>query len=199
MGTQPNVIWDLEEMISNYTYLFMHPEVFHNRFSRDQLEQGFWMIIGFKDFSVSESLYHKDLSFDRQSACVKTMYPLFRDFFSIDRLGTSVWMWWDCVATPFNDDAESEFHPFNTSSTGHQLQQVIFDTLCKILMLENVACHFDAIHGLRPAHLQSYLDEFVFRFNRRRTRHAAFGSLLAIATGKAPMTYKVLTSPEATA
>ena len=28
-------------------------------------------------------------------------------------------------------------------------------------------------HGLRRQHLQSYLDEFVFRFNRRRTRHAA--------------------------
>ena len=36
-------------------------------------------------------------------------------------------------------------------------------------------------HGLRRQHLQSYLDEFVFRFNRRRTRHAAFRSLLAIA------------------
>jgi ISXO2 transposase-like protein len=32
-------------------------------------------------------------------------------------------------------------------------------------------------HGLRRKHLQSYLDEFVFRFNRRRTRHAAFRSL----------------------
>ncbi len=32
-------------------------------------------------------------------------------------------------------------------------------------------------HGLRRQHLQSYRDEFVFRFNRRRTRHAAFRSL----------------------
>ena len=29
-------------------------------------------------------------------------------------------------------------------------------------------------HGLRRKHLQAYLDEFVFRFNRRKTRHAAF-------------------------
>jgi hypothetical protein len=36
-------------------------------------------------------------------------------------------------------------------------------------------------HGLRRKYLQSYLDEFVFRFNRRRTRHAAFRSLLGIA------------------
>jgi ISXO2 transposase-like protein len=54
-------------------------------------------------------------------------------------------------------------------------------------------------HGLRRRHLQSYLDEFVFRFNRRRTRHAAFRSLLGIAAGHQPITYKMLISPEAKA
>jgi transposase-like protein len=51
-------------------------------------------------------------------------------------------------------------------------------------------------HGLRRKHLQSYLDEFVFRFNRRRKRHAAFRSLLGIAAGLAPLT-QILISPEA--
>src|SRR5439155_3048707 len=51
-------------------------------------------------------------------------------------------------------------------------------------------------HGLRRKHLQSYLDEFVFRFNRRRTRHAAFRSLLGIGAGHAPLSYKMLISPE---
>ena len=46
---------------------------------------------------------------------------------------------------------------------------------------------------------RSYLDEFVFRFNRRRTRHAAFRSLLGIAAGHPPLTYKMLISPEAKA
>jgi transposase-like protein len=53
-------------------------------------------------------------------------------------------------------------------------------------------------HGLRKKHLQSYLDEFVFRFNRRRTRHAAFRSLLGIGTTRAPVTYKMLMAPDAT-
>jgi hypothetical protein len=34
-------------------------------------------------------------------------------------------------------------------------------------------------------------------FNRRRTRHAAFRSLLGIAAGHAPLTYNMLISPEA--
>jgi predicted RNA-binding Zn-ribbon protein involved in translation (DUF1610 family) len=54
-------------------------------------------------------------------------------------------------------------------------------------------------HGLRRKHVQSYLDEFVFRFNRRRTRHAAFRSLLGIAAGQAPFSYNMLISPEAKA
>ncbi len=51
-------------------------------------------------------------------------------------------------------------------------------------------------HGLRTKHLQSYLDEFVFRFNRRQNRHTAFRSLLGIGTRTAPITYKMLISPE---
>ena len=51
-------------------------------------------------------------------------------------------------------------------------------------------------HGLRRQHLQSYLDEFAFRFNRRRTRHAAFRSLLAIALVRKPLTYNMLIMPE---
>ncbi len=53
-------------------------------------------------------------------------------------------------------------------------------------------------HGLRRQHLQSYLDEFVFRFNRRHTRHAAFRSLLGIATTHGPFTYNMLIKPDAT-
>ena len=44
-------------------------------------------------------------------------------------------------------------------------------------------------HGLREKHLQAYqLDEFVFRFNRRRTPQAAFSRLLGLAltTGHLP-------------
>ena len=54
-------------------------------------------------------------------------------------------------------------------------------------------------HSLRRKHLQSYLDKFVFRFNRRRTRHAAFRSLLGIAAAHQPLTYNMLRSPEARA
>lgn len=39
-------------------------------------------------------------------------------------------------------------------------------------------------HGVEPKHLPSYLDEFVFRFNRRKTPMAAFQTLLGISSQK---------------
>ena len=47
-------------------------------------------------------------------------------------------------------------------------------------------------HGLREEHLQAYLDEFVFRFNRRRTPHAAFDRLLGLGLTLQPATYQML-------
>lgn len=47
-------------------------------------------------------------------------------------------------------------------------------------------------HGVGHAHLQSYLDEFTFRFNRRRTPMAAFQTLLGLATLQGPTTYNRL-------
>jgi transposase-like protein len=47
-------------------------------------------------------------------------------------------------------------------------------------------------HGLRRQHLQTYLDEFVFRFNRRRNPAAAFDRLLGLGLTLEPATYQML-------
>jgi len=47
-------------------------------------------------------------------------------------------------------------------------------------------------HGLRPKHLQAYLDEFVFRFNRRHNPAAAFDRLLGLGLSLEPATYQML-------
>src|SRR5919205_2880532 len=49
-------------------------------------------------------------------------------------------------------------------------------------------------HGLRRQHLQAYLDEFVFRFNRRHTPATAFERLLGLAVSLQPTSYQMLTS-----
>jgi transposase-like protein len=45
-------------------------------------------------------------------------------------------------------------------------------------------------HGVSRAQLQVYLDEFVFRTNRRREPRAAFQTLLGLGSGRGPTSYK---------
>src|SRR5271169_475786 len=42
---------------------------------------------------------------------------------------------------------------------------------------------------LRRKHVDSYLNEFVFRYNRRFYRHVSFEALLGIASGRRPVSY----------
>jgi transposase-like protein len=48
-------------------------------------------------------------------------------------------------------------------------------------------------HGVSPKHLQVYLDEFVFRHNRRRTPLAGFQTLLGLGASHDPTTYREIT------
>lgn len=47
-------------------------------------------------------------------------------------------------------------------------------------------------HGVSPQHLQAYLNEFTFRFNRRKTPMAAFQTVLGLAKERQGPTYKGL-------
>ena len=51
-------------------------------------------------------------------------------------------------------------------------------------------------HGVSPKHLQVYLDEFVFRHNRRRTPLAGFQTLLGLGASRGPTTYHAITRNE---
>ncbi len=53
--------------------------------------------------------------------------------------------------------------------------------------------------GVSPQHLQVYLDEFVFRHNRRRTPMAAFQTLLGLGALHGPTTYREMTCRTAAA
>jgi Zn ribbon nucleic-acid-binding protein len=44
-------------------------------------------------------------------------------------------------------------------------------------------------HGLRSNHINTYLDEFVLRYNRRFYRHISFETLLGFAVHRDPITY----------
>jgi transposase-like protein len=51
-------------------------------------------------------------------------------------------------------------------------------------------------HGLRDKHLDTYLNEFVFRYNRRFYRHVSFETLLGLASHARPTSYRDLVGPD---
>lgn len=53
-------------------------------------------------------------------------------------------------------------------------------------------------HGVDPKYMSHYLDEYVFRFNRRTTPMAAFQTLLGLTAARNPVGYRALTEPEST-
>jgi len=44
-------------------------------------------------------------------------------------------------------------------------------------------------HGLRRKHIDTYLNEFVFRYNRRFYRHVSFETVLGLASHHHPTSY----------
>lgn len=67
------------------------------------------------------------------------------------------------------------------------------------LVFGNLKTWINGIHnGVSPQHLQAYLNEFTFRFNRRFYPFNAFQSLLGIGAATDPTTYAVLYNTEFT-
>ena len=57
-------------------------------------------------------------------------------------------------------------------------------------VISNLKSWLQGTHrGVSGEHLQAYLDEYVFRFNRRRTPMAAFQTLIGLGSQQSPTTY----------
>ena len=64
--------------------------------------------------------------------------------------------------------------------------------------ISNLKAWMDGTHrGVSDKHLPVYLDEYVFRHNRRRTPMAAFQTLLGLGVLHEPTTYGQITRPTA--
>jgi hypothetical protein len=79
----------------------------------------------------------------------------------------------------------------------HSDRQVILPRAHRAL--SNLKTWLQGTHrAASPKHLPVYLDEFVFRHNRRRTPMAAFQTLLGLGSQHPPTTYRQITTPEPT-
>src|SRR5712672_393995 len=82
----------------HYVRLFLNPTFLLERFSKAQLEQGFWAIPSLNlQCSVGTLLSDTDLPFADKEQFVRPMFDLFQYFFAREPLETSGYMWWDAL------------------------------------------------------------------------------------------------------
>ena len=139
--------FDPTMFVGFYTRLFRDSGFLPERFTRKQLEEGFWTIGGPTDLALKWLLYDTSVAIAQREDCVKSMYQLYRDLFAVSEFDMATWMWWDQMAYPFGHGLDDEFHPFQKGETERLLQDAMFETLCEILKLPSLACQWRALHG----------------------------------------------------
>lgn len=160
---QIELVYDPAKVCGYYVRLFREPGFLLQRFSKPQLEQGFWALQGPNlDCSLGNLLWLPDLSFAAREECVRSMFDLFRLLFAVEPLDASVQMWWDSLCYDWHCGNRNRA----LGGEDRKMQDVMFETLAAILSLDSPTCQGAALHGLGHLHhpetqqlIQRYLGE----------------------------------------
>lgn len=146
--------WDWEaepEHILKYSIkLFTNPQVLLEKFSYEQINQGFWFLLGATN-QLSDWIWDEDIEWKLREECVKSMFNVFNELFAIDPIQDACFMWWDLLRD-FSDEPDQKV--INT----------MFETLSQILKLESPNCQDSALHGLghiEHAGKKSLIEDFL--------------------------------------
>ena len=177
---QVEVRYDAKKICVYYVQLFRQPEFLLSRFTKSQLEQGFWAMQGPNlDCSVSRIIDDSNLPlFDREE-CIRSMTDLFRLLFAKEPFNTSVQMWWDSLCYDWhcgNRDRER-------GGEDLELQDVFFETLAKVLAIDSSICQGAALHGLGHLH-HPYSKQLIDRYIEEHPSLTREQRAYALAAGR---------------
>lgn len=160
---QAEVTYDPLRIATFYVRLFADPAFLKDCFSPEQLEQAFWAIqSGNLDCSVTEIIWDRRVPFDIRESCIRAMEQLFSRLFASTPLETSVDMWWDSFAYDWHCGNRARAN----GGEDHLVQDIMFETLTKILAQPSVICQAAALHGLGHLHhpeTEHVIDEYLER------------------------------------
>jgi hypothetical protein len=88
------VIFDAQRVCEFYVHLFRDPDFLVRKYSKAQLDQGFWAIHGGSlDCSVQRLIWNAELPFLARREWIRSMTHLFKQLFATEPLEGSVFMW----------------------------------------------------------------------------------------------------------
>ncbi len=137
------------EIIGHYIRLFKNPQFLLARFLKADLEQGFWAIQSCTlDCATAQVIWIEEVPLPVREQCVRSMFHLWEKLFSVERLETSAHMWWDSLCYDWHCGIRSR----SNGGGDESMQDVMFETLERILDLRSPRCQCDALHGLGHLH-----------------------------------------------
>jgi hypothetical protein len=143
------VEFDARKIGDHYVRMFRQPEFLLTRFTKAQLEEGFWAIQGPNlDCSVSRIIEDGDLPLSAREACIRSMADLFKRLFATEPFDTSVQMWWDSLCYDWHCGNRNR----ERGTEDLELQNIFFETLAKVLAIDSWICQGAALHGLGHLH-----------------------------------------------
>ena len=157
------VEFDAKKMCAYYVRLFQEPEFLVSRFTKPQLEEGFWAIMGHTiEWSTANIIYDSNLPLSARKDCIESMAVLFERLFANEPLDTSVHMWWDSLCYDWHCGNRKR----ERGGEDLELQNIFFQTLSKILAIDSWICQAAALHGMGHLHhpqtkeiVDRYIDE----------------------------------------
>jgi hypothetical protein len=143
------VEFDGNRIAGYYVQLFRQPEFLLTRFTKLQLEEGFWAIHGPNlDCSVNRIIDDSELPLAVREECIRSMADLFQRLFATEPLDTSVQMWWDSLCYDWHCGNRNRVR----GGEDLELQDMFFQTLAKVLAIDSWTCQGAALHGLGHLH-----------------------------------------------
>jgi hypothetical protein len=142
------VDFDPNRICEFYIRQFRSPDFLLGKYSKAQLEQGFWAIHGASfDGSVQHLIWNTDVPLPSRGECVKSMSDLFKRLFATEPLETSVFMWWDSLRYEWECGTN-----WQRGGEDVPMQDVIFEVLADLLQSDSEICQDAVLHGLGHLH-----------------------------------------------
>jgi hypothetical protein len=154
---------DAKGICGYYVQLFQNPEFLLSRFTKQELEAGFWEIMGYThDWSLGDLIEYSEAPLSSRKECIESMATLFERLFASESLDTSVHMWWDSLCYSWHCGNRKR----ERGGADWELQNTYFQTLARVLAIDSWICQGAALHGLGHLHhpdtaalISRYIDE----------------------------------------
>jgi hypothetical protein len=162
-----------ERVVAHMTRLFLGFENIAINRSMPQINQGIWAMWG-PDFELYNTLWNPSVDLSRRLECIRSMYEVYANFVAksqVQVMENCFDMWWDSICCSFWSHVHytKKIEEGDVDKLSHEERKLLdcmFETLTRILRLNDPRTQSFALHGLGHLHhpdvkrlVQGFIDQ----------------------------------------